>query len=328
MFRKILIGVGIAAGVVVLGIAGFLIAALQGLPSLADLQNYKPPVTSRVHAGDGALVAEFAREQRMFVPIDHIPDSVKNAFVAVEDRRFFEHSGVDYQGIARIAVTNIGNVLRGRRLEGASTITQQVAGNMLTGRERHGMAGVYRKIREAVLAQRIEKVLDKDHVLELYLNQIYLGNRAYGVAAASLNYFDKPLDQLTIGESAFLAALPKGPSNYDPQTRHAAAVERRNLVIDRMLERGYITAQQATAAKAEALVTRDRLSGPQYIAATHFVEEVRRQVTAQYGEQALLDGGLSIRSTIDTRLQLVAARSLRAGLENYDRRHAWRVPIA
>ncbi len=328
MFRKILIGVAIAAGVVVLGVAGFLIAALQGLPSLADLQNYQPPVTSRVHAGDGALVAEFAREQRMFVPIDHIPDRVKNAFVAVEDRRFFEHSGVDYQGIARIAVSNLGNVLRGRRLEGASTITQQVAGNMLTGRERHGFAGIYRKIREAVLAQRIEKVLDKDRILELYLNQIYLGNRAYGVAAASLNYFDKPLDELSLSEAAYLAALPKGPSNYDPESHHDAAVARRNLVIDRMLERGYVTAQEATAAKAEPLVTRDRLSGPQYIAATHFVEEVRRQIVNQYGEQALLDGGLSIRSTLDTRLQLVAARSLRAGLEAYDRRHAWRGPVA
>ena len=327
MLRKILIGAAIVAGVVVLGVAGFLIAALQGLPSLADLQNYQPPVTSRVHAGDGALVAEFAREQRMFVPIDEIPDRVKNAFVAVEDRRFFEHSGVDYQGLARIAVTNIGNALRGRRLEGASTITQQVAGNMLTGRERHGMAGVYRKIREAVLAQRIEQVLPKDRILELYLNQIYLGNRAYGVAAASLNYFDKPLDQLTLSEAAYLAALPKGPSNYDPVTRHDAAVARRNLVIDRMLERGYVTAQEAAAAKADPLVTHDRLSGDQYIAATHFVEEVRRQIVSQYGEQALLDGGLSIRSTIDTRLQLIGARALRQGLENYDRRHAWRGPI-
>src|SRR5262249_44597449 len=155
----------IAAGVVVLGIAGFLIAALQGLPGLQDLQDYKPPVTSRVHASDGALVAEFAREQRMFVPIDQIPDRVKNAFVAVEDRRFFEHSGVDYQGLARAALSAPFNKLRGRRIEGASTITQQVAGAMLTGRERNGIGGIYRKIREAVLAQRIEQVLNKNRIL-------------------------------------------------------------------------------------------------------------------------------------------------------------------
>jgi penicillin-binding protein 1A len=323
MLRKILIGVAIAAGVVVLGVAGFLVAALQGLPSLQDLQDYQPPVTSRVHAGDGALVAEFAREQRVFVPIEQIPDNVKNAFIAVEDQHFFEHSGIDYAGLARAMLSNVGNVLRGRRLEGASTITQQVAGNMLTGRGRN----LYRKVREAVLAQRIERALDKDRILELYLNQIYLGNRAYGVAAAALNYFDKSLEELTIGEAAYLAALPKGPGNYHPVRQHERAVSRRNFVIGRMLERGYITEAEATAARAEELVSKDRLSGDQYVAATHFVEEVRRQVQSQYGESALYDGGLSIRSTIDTRLQLAAARALRAGLEEYDRRHEWRGPI-
>lgn len=323
MLRKVLIGLAIAAGVVVLGVCGFLIAALQGLPSLDELQNYEPPVTSRVHAGDGALVAEFAREQRMFVPIQEIPDYVKNAFIATEDQHFFEHSGIDYAGLARAMLSNVGNVLRGRRLEGASTITQQVAGNMLVGRER----SLYRKIREAVLAQRIERALDKDRILELYLNQIYLGNRAYGVAAAALNYFDKPLSELTIGEAAYLAVLPKGPGNYHPVRQRERALARRNYVIGRMLERGYITAEQAAAARAEDLVVHDRLSGDQFVAASHFVEEVRRQVQDQYGEQALYDGGLSIRSTLDTRLQLAAARSLRAGLEDYDRRHEWRGPI-
>ena len=323
MLRKIIIGLAVAAGVAVLGIAGFLIVALQGLPSLEELQNYEPPITSRVHAGDGALVAEFAREQRAFIPIDQIPDHVKQAFIATEDQHFFEHSGVDYAGLARAMLSNVGNVLRGRRLEGASTITQQVAGNMLTGRGRN----LYRKIREAVLAQRIEQALNKERILELYLNQIYLGNRAYGVAAAALNYFDKPLDELTIAEAAYLGALPKGPGNYHPVRNHDRAVQRRNFVISRMLERGYITAEEATAARAEDLVAHDRLAGDQYIAASHFVEEVRRQVESQFGEQALYDGGLSIRSTLDTRLQLIAARSLRAGLENYDRRHAWRGPL-
>jgi penicillin-binding protein 1A len=324
MVRKILIGLAIAAGVVVLGVGAFLIAALQGLPSLRELQTYVPPVTSRVHAGDGALVAEFAREQRVFVPIGQIPDHVKQAFVATEDQHFFEHSGLDYAGLARAMLSNVGNVLRGRRLEGASTITQQVAGNMLVGRERN----LYRKIREAVLAQRIEKALDKERILELYLNQIYLGNRAYGVAAAALNYFDKSLDELTIAEAAYLAVLPKAPNNYNPVRQHDRAVARRNYVVDRMAERGYITAEEATAAKAEELVAKDRLSGDQFVAASHFVEEVRRQVQDQYGEKALYDGGLSIRSTLDTRLQLVAAHTLRAGLENYDRRHEWRGPVA
>jgi|CXWL01.1.fsa_nt_gi penicillin-binding protein 1A len=323
LWRKVLIGLAILAGVMVLGVSGFLIAALQGLPSLDDLQDYEPPVTSRVHAGDGALVAEFAREQRVFVPIAQIPDYVKNAFIATEDQHFFEHSGIDYRGLARAMLANVGNVLSGRRLEGASTITQQVAGNMLVGRE----VSLYRKIREAVLAMRIERALDKDRILELYLNQIYLGNRAYGVAAAALNYFDKSLDELTVGEAAYLAVLPKAPGNYHPVRNRERALSRRNYVIGRMVERGYITEEQATAARAEDLVTHDRLAGDQFVAATHFVEEVRRQVQTQYGESALYDGGLSIRSTIDTRLQLAAARALRAGLEDYDRRHAWRGPI-
>ncbi|HRP11793.1 MAG TPA: transglycosylase domain-containing protein, partial [Terricaulis sp.] len=234
-WRKVLVGLVILAGVGVLAVGGFFIAALQGLPSLEDLQDYQPPVTSRVHAGDGALVAEFAREQRVFVPIDQMPDHVKNAFVAVEDARFFEHSGLDYAGIARAMLSNVGNVLRGRRLEGASTITQQVAGNMLTGRAAECEGGIgglfcalYTKFREGLMAQRIEKALDKDRILELYLNEIYLGNRAYGVAAAALNYFDTSLQELSVAQAAYLAILPKGPANYQLPRHHDRAVERRN----------------------------------------------------------------------------------------------------
>ncbi|MCX7358751.1 MAG: penicillin-binding protein 1A [Alphaproteobacteria bacterium] len=334
-WRKILIGFGIAIAAGVLAVIIFLIAALQGLPSLEDLQDYQPPVTSRVHAGDGALVAEFAREQRVFVPIEQIPDHVKNAFVAVEDARFFEHSGIDYQGLARAVLRIPLDLIQGRRIQGASTITQQVAGNMLTGRAAacpDGFVGVlcavWTKLREGLVAQRIERVLDKDRVLELYLNQIYLGNRAYGVAAAALNYFDKPLSELTVSEAAYLAILPKGPSNYQLPRNRERAIDRRNYAIGRMLERGYITEAQATEARAADLEVHNRLAGDQYIAASHFVEEVRRQVQDQYGERALYDGGLSIRSTIDTRLQLVAAQSLRRGLEDYDRRHEWRGPTA
>ncbi|MGE3929845.1 MAG: penicillin-binding protein 1A [Hyphomonadaceae bacterium] len=333
-WRKAIVAIGALAIVGAITVAGFFIAALQGLPSLAELQDYEPPISSRVHAGDGALVAEFAREQRVFVPIERIPDHVKNAFVAVEDARFFEHSGLDYQGLARAVLRIPIDVVQGRRIQGASTITQQVAGNMLTGRAAEcsgGIGGIFcavwTKLREGIVAQRIERVLDKDRILELYLNQIYLGNRAYGVAAAALNYFDKPLDELTIGEAAYLAILPKGPNNYHPVRQRERAIERRNYAIGRMLDRGYITEEQATAARAEELTTTDRLSGDQFVAANHFVEEIRRQVQAQYGEAALYDGGLSIRSTIDTRLQLAAARAVRAGLEAYDRRHSWRGPV-
>ncbi|HVK82232.1 MAG TPA: PBP1A family penicillin-binding protein, partial [Verrucomicrobiae bacterium] len=329
-----LVGLGIFAGVSALAVVGFLIAALQGLPSLADLQDYQPPVTSRVHAGDGALVAEFAEEQRVFVPIEQIPDHVKNAFVAVEDARFFEHSGLDYQGLARAVLRIPLDVIQGRRIQGASTITQQVAGNMLTGRAAEcsgGIGGVFcavwTKLREGLVAQRIERVLDKDRILELYLNQIYLGNRAYGVAAASLNYFDKPLSELSVSEAAYLAILPKGPANYQLPRHRERAIDRRNYAISRMVERGYITEDVAAEARAADLTTTNRLAGDEFIAASHFVEEIRRQVQDQYGADALLRGGLSIRSTIDTRLQLAAARALRAGLEEYDRRHAWRGPV-
>lgn len=339
IWRRILVGAVILAGVGFLAVAGFIIAALQGLPSLSDLEDYQPPVTSRVYAGNGALVAEFAREQRVFVPIEQIPDHVKNAFIAVEDARFFEHSGIDYQGLARAMVSNVGRVLTGRRPQGASTITQQVAGNMLTGRAAEcsgGLGGLfcalYTKVREGLVAQRIERAFPgeegKLRILELYLNQIYLGNRSYGVAAAALNYFDKPLAELTVSEAAYLAILPKGPANYQLPRNRERAIDRRNYAISRMLERGYITAEQAEQARAADLVVTDRLNGDQFIAASHFVEEVRRQVQEQYGERALYDGGLSIRSTINTEYQLAAARALRAGLEAYDRRHEWRGPIA
>jgi len=331
--RKVLIGAAIGIGALIILSVGYLFVAVQGipgiLPGLPDyeaLREYEPPVTTRVHAGDGALVAEFADEHRLFVPIEAIPERVRNAFVSAEDSRFFEHSGIDFWGVTRALVSNVGNVLRGRRLEGASTITQQVAGNMLTGRER----SVYRKAREGFLAVRIEQALDKERILELYLNEIYLGNRAYGVAAAALNYFDKPLDELTIGEAAFLAVLPKGPANYDPRNpaKRERAIARRDYVIGRMLANGYISEEEATTARADPLNIVDRLSGDTFVAASHFVEEVRRQAIAEYGERDLYGQGLSIRSTIDTRLQLIAARSLRRGLEQYDRRHAWRGPVA
>ncbi len=326
LLRKIVIGIAAAAGLVVLGFAGFLVVALQGLPSLDELENYEPPITSRVHAGDGALVAEFAEEHRMFVPIAAIPDHVRQAFIAAEDQNFFEHSGVDFVGVLRATVSNVGNLINQRRLEGASTITQQVAKNMLLTSDRT----ILRKVREAFLAQRIEQALSKERILELYLNQIFLGRRAYGVAAAALNYFDKPLGELTLGEAAFLAVLPKAPTRYNPANEEGRerALARRQYVLRRMEEQGFITAAEARAAQEEPLTAKNRMSGDQYVAAAHFVEEVRRQIVNDFDNETLLRGGLSIRSTVDTRLQLAAARALRTGLEQYDRRRAWRGPVA
>ena len=329
MLRKILIGLAIVVGLATAGVSVYVVSALQGLPSVEELRDYEPPVTTRVHAGDGALIAEFANEHRLFVPIEAIPERVRNAFLSAEDARFYEHGGVDMQALARAMISNVGNVIAGRRLEGASTITQQVAGNMLTGRDRT----LRRKIREAFLAQRLEQAFDgdqterKNRILELYLNQIFLGQRAYGVAAAALNYFDKPLSELTIAEAAYLAALPKAPNNYHPVRQNERAVARRNWVISRMVENGYITAEEGAAAQAEPLVAVDRLSGDQYVAATHFVEEVRRELVDEMGEEEVNEGGLSVRTTVDTRLQLVAARALQNGLEAYDRRHGWRGPV-
>jgi penicillin-binding protein 1A len=330
ILRRVLIGLAIAVGLGVAGVTIYLGSALQGLPSVEELRDYEPPVTTRVHAGDGALVAEFANEHRVFVPIEAIPDNLKNAFLSAEDSSFYEHSGVDMRALTRAMISNVGNVLRGRRLEGASTITQQVAGNMLTGRDRT----LRRKIREAILAMRLEQAFQgdrearKNRVLELYLNQIYLGQRAFGVAAAALNYFNKSLDELTLAEAAYLASLPKAPNNYHPVRQRERAESRRNWVLERMVRNDYITQEQATAAQAEPLVAVDRLQGEQYVAATHFVEEVRRELVRTRGDEEVNEGGLSVRSTLDTRLQLIAAEVLHAGLETYDRRAGWRGPLS
>jgi len=323
MLRKVLIGAAAGAAILVLALVAFIGIAVQGLPNYDQLAKYEPPITTRVYAGDGALIAEFAREQRVFVPIEAIPDRVKFAFLSAEDKGFYEHGGIDLQGLARATAVNILSIFTGDRMQGASTITQQVAKNMLLTSDRT----ITRKVKEAFLAQRIEKAFTKDRILELYLNEIYLGQRAYGVAAAALNYFDKPLDELTIAQSAFLGALPKGPANYSPVKYKERAMTRRNWVIERMRENGYITAAEAEAAKKEDLIVTDRLQGPQFIVSAHFVEELRREVAASYGEKKLYDDGLSIRSTLDPRLQIASARALRIGLDQYDRRHGWRGPL-
>ena len=294
----------------------------RGLPEYAQLADYEPPTVTRVHAGDGRLLAEFAVEKRVFVPIVAIPKRVTNAILAAEDKNFYIHPGVDVPAIARAAVTNVGHYFSGRRPVGASTITQQVAKNFLLTNE----LSYERKIKEAILALRIEQVLSKDRILELYLNEIYLGFRSYGVAAAALNYFNKSLDELTLAEAAYLAALPKAPNNYHPIRRPEAAVARRNWVIGRMLEDGRVAAADAEAAMMEPLEVRPG-GEPEIAQADFFVEEVRRELIDLYGETQLYEGGLSVRTTLDPRLQAIAERSLRKGLIAYDRRHGWRGPL-
>jgi penicillin-binding protein 1A len=312
------IGVLVAGGVLAAVIAVFLVT--RDLPSVESLRDYQPPVTTRVYAGDGTLLGEYARERRIFVPISFVPKRVIEAFTSAEDKNFYNHPGIDPSGIARAAVKDVFNVFQHKRLEGASTITQQVAKNMLLNSE----VKFSRKIREAILAVRLDATFSKEKILELYLNEIYLGENSYGVAAAALNYFGKSLDQLDVAEVAFLASLPKAPSEFDPVRNHKAAFDRRNWVIGQMMENGYITPDEARDARAEPLVTQTRAAGSQTEDADYFVEEVRRELYARYGEQALYDGGLQVRSTLDTALQNYAVNALRAGLVRYDRRHGWR----
>jgi penicillin-binding protein 1A len=291
----------------------------RGLPDYKQLADYVPPMVTRIHAGDGRLMTEYATERRIYVPIQAIPRRVVNAFLSAEDKNFYEHPGVDFISLLRAVVTNLGNLGQGRRLVGASTITQQVAKNFLLTNE----VSYERKVKEALLAFRIERTFSKERILDLYLNEIYLGGGSYGVAAAAMNYFNKPLDQLTIAETAYLAALPKAPSNYHPVRRHAAAVARRNWVIGRLLNDGRITAEDAEEARQSPLETRER-DETEVVDAEFFSEEVRRELVGLYGNDQLYQGGMSVRTTLDPRLQTVADRVLREGLLAYDRRHGWR----
>ncbi len=288
----------------------------QDLPDYSQLKNYEPPVMTRVHAADGSLLAEYSRERRLYLPGPAIPQLVKNAFISAEDKNFYTHSGFDLDGIVRAGLV----FLQGqKRVQGASTITQQVAKNFFLSPER----SVSRKIRELLLSIRIESAYSKDKILELYLNEIYLGRGNYGVAAAALGYFDKSVHELTVAEVAYLAALPKEPSALDPFKDHERAVERRDYVIGRMREDGYITAEQAKEAFAEPLVVNPHVVTTDSIAAGYFAEEVRRELAERYGEQKLYEGGLSVRTTLDPKVQLMARKSLVDGLVRYDEAHGW-----
>ena len=294
----------------------------QDLPDHRQLADYSPKISTRVHAGDGQVIAVFATEKRSFVPISVIPTRLKQAFIAAEDQRFYEHLGVDPTALARAMLTNVTNYIQGRRMVGGSTITQQVAKNFLVGDERR----LERKAREALIAIRMEKVFTKEQILELYLNEIFLGYGAYGVAAASLNYFDKSMDELTIAQVAFLAALPKAPSNYNPLRYPEAAKSRRDWVVGRMQIEGFITSAEASAAIAEPLIVAERGDAVP-VGAAYFVEEVRRELSQQFGDEDLYEGGLSVRTTVNPVFQDFADNALRNGLIAYDRRHGWRGPL-
>ncbi len=289
------------------------------IPDYSKLAQYEPPVTTRLYAGDGQVLMEYAVEKRIFVPEDKIPQKVKQAFIAAEDKHFYSHSGIDFLGITRAIITNVKNYAQGKRFIGASTITQQVAKNFLLSSERT----LVRKIKEAILSYRMSKAYSKEHVLELYLNEIYLGNRAYGVAAAALNYFNKSLNDLELEEIAYLAALPKGPNNYNPKKRYDAAIARRNWVIDRMREDGYVDEDEAKIAKNKPLVVVDKKYG--YLKdSEYFSDEVRRLLTKSLGGNAVFEGGLMVRTTVDPQLQELATKVFRQGLINYDKRHGYR----
>ncbi len=295
----------------------------RDLPDFDQLATYQPPVMTRVHTADGSLLTEYAIEKRVFVPVAAMPSQLIEAFLAAEDDTFFEHPGVDARSVVGAAVTNLMNYGGDRRPVGASTITQQVAKNFLLTNE----VSIDRKVKEAVLAFRIERALSKERILELYLNEIYLGQGSYGVAAAALNYFDKSLDNLSLQEMAYLAALPKAPNNYHPTRRAEAAKSRRNWVLGRMASVGFIAPSEATLASKTAFRISQR-HDDSFVDAAYFTEEVRRQLYDSYGEKGLYEGGLSVRTTLESRLQGFAQSALRGGLEAYDRRHGWRGPVA
>ena len=292
------------------------------LPNYRFLENYKPPVSTKVYSASGNLIANFSTENRTFVSIDSIPKNVINAFLSAEDKNFFAHPGIDAKGITRAVFKNIKNFILNQRLEGASTITQQVAKNFLLTSD----ISFSRKIKEAILAFRIEKHLTKKRILELYLNEIYLGERSYGVAAASMTYFDKPLQELSIAESALLATLPKAPSTYNPYRNFSSTLKRKNWVLERMLENNFIDKDIYSFEVNRKIVLKKKLINLKK-ENSFYTEEVRRKLFSLYGNDVLYKNGLYVKTSLDEQLQKIASDALRKGLEQYDRRHGWRGPL-
>ena len=293
-----------------------------GLPDYKKLSNYQPPISSRVYSEDGKLIAEYALQKRLFIPYDSIPEVVINSFLSAEDKNFFNHPGIDAKGILRAVINNIKNISQNKRLEGASTITQQVAKNFLLTNE----VSMKRKIKEAILAFRIERAYSKKRILELYLNQIYLGQGTYGIAAASLEYFDKSIKELSYPDAALLAALPKAPSKYNPYKYPEVGKFRRNLVLKNLKDNNFISKKKFNQFKNSPLNLKKRKIEI-VNEANSYTEEVRRSVKENYGFEKLYSQGLSIRTPLDIAYQTQAIKSLRKGIEDYDKRHGWRGPI-
>ncbi len=319
-----LLGLVFATGAIVFVVAAVAACGVvwkyeQELPDYTQLKNYEPPVMTRVHAGDGTVLAEYARERRLYLPSSAIPALMKEAFISAEDKSFYTHNGVDPQGIVRAVFVQ----LEGGHVQGASTITQQVAKNFLLTNER----SYDRKIKEALLSFRIESAYSKEKILELYLNEIYLGLGNYGVAAAALNYFGKSVHELSVAEVAYLAALPKGPNNYHPFLHREKAVDRRNWVVDRMVENGYVSKADGDKAKQQPLGVTPRVLSPNTYYGGFFAEEVRRELGEKYGEKKLYEGGLSVRTTLDPKMQGLARKALVDGLVRYDEAHGFRGPM-
>ncbi|RPG99771.1 MAG: PBP1A family penicillin-binding protein [Candidatus Pelagibacter sp. TMED153] len=293
-----------------------------GLPDYKKLSNYQPPISSRVYSNDGKLIAEYALEKRLFIPFDSVPSKVINSFLSAEDKNFFKHPGIDPKGIVRAFINNLKNISQNKRLEGASTITQQVAKNFLLTNE----VSLNRKIKEAILAFRIERAYSKERILELYLNQIYLGQGTYGIAAASLEYFDKSVKDLNYPEAALLAALPKAPSKYDPFKHPEVAKFRRNLVLQNLEDNNYISKNQLNNFKNSTIELKRRKIEI-VNEANSYTEEVRRSIKDKYGFKKLYSEGLSIRTPLNINYQIKAINALRNGIESYDKRHGWRGPL-
>ena len=318
LFKKIFIGFVSFSLILLISIVMILWNFSNNIPDYKFLMNYKPPVSSKVYSGDGDLVADFSKEKRIFVPFNSIPKNVIEAFLSAEDKNFFSHPGVDAKGVLRAIVKNIQNVMTSKRLEGASTITQQVAKNFLLTNE----VSLNRKIKEAILAFRIERALTKERILELYLNQIYLGSGSYGVAAASLEYFDKSIKELNYSEAALLAALPKAPSKYNPYRNIKLAKFRRNLVLKNMFDNDFINFEKYQNLKKENINLKKNkkvfLEDAQY-----YIEDVRKNIIEKFTYEKVYKQGFNINTPINLKLQKIATEALRSGLLSYDKRKGW-----
>ena len=322
IFKKLLVLTFLIITISFFGIFSILWTYSNKLPDYKFLKNYKPPVSSKLYSGSGVLVSDFSTEKRIFVPYEAIPSTVINSFLSAEDKNFFNHPGVDAKGIVRAVKNNIYNLMNSKRLEGASTITQQVAKNFLLSNE----VSFDRKIKEAILAFRIERALTKERILELYLNQIYLGEGSYGIASASLRYFDKSINELNYSEAALLAALPKAPSRYNPYKNLKIAKYRRDLVLKNLYENKYISKAVFEKLRKSEIILRKRkriyLEDSRY-----YVEDVRKHVIETYGFDKVYKQGFNIKTPLDLELQTIATQALRKGLEEYDKRRGWRGPI-